>query len=121
MGFVGSVVQLGPTATLDGPSCQLLSRYLATLVQPLAAAGRLDPLRPALEAIDECAAAQREHDRRAFDAGVAEGFVSVAEAAELAGVSTRAIRARLARGTLAGERRGKGWRVDAAELAARRA
>jgi excisionase family DNA binding protein len=85
----------------------------------LEAAGRLDAIRPALDAIAEAAEAQRQHDRQAFAAGVVEGWVTVAEAAELAGVTERAIRARAKRGTLPAQRRGKAWRVDASVLAER--
>jgi excisionase family DNA binding protein len=96
---------------LDGPSCVLLSRYVRTLVPALERAGRLDPLRAALDAIDQAAAAQHELDREAFAAGVTADWLTVAEAASLAGCSEQNIRARLARGTLAGERRGRAWRV----------
>jgi hypothetical protein len=109
----------GPTATLDGPSCVLLARYLRTMTPTLEAAGRLDAIRPALDAIAAAARAQREIDRQTFDAGLVDSWVSVADAASIAGVSPQAIRARLVRGTLAGERRGWAWRVDASQLSQR--
>jgi hypothetical protein len=77
----------------------------------LAAAWRLDNIRPALNAIDSAAQAQREMDRQAFDADVVSGWVSVADAASMAGVSEQAIRARLKGGTLPRERRGRARRV----------
>jgi excisionase family DNA binding protein len=113
---VTSVASAGPVAVLDGPSCVLLARYLATVTPALERAGRLDAIRPAIAAIEAAASAQHEQDRRAFAAGVVDGWVTVAEAADLAGVTEGAIRRRLARGTLAGERPGKAWRVDASQL-----
>jgi hypothetical protein len=109
----------GPAALIDGPSCVLLARYLRVLVPALEAAGRLEPIRPALDAIAEAAAAQRAQDRQAFDAAATSEWITVAEAAALAGCSPQAIRARLGRGTLAGDRRAAGWRVDPAQLVLR--
>jgi excisionase family DNA binding protein len=109
----------GPVAVIDGTSCVALSRYLRVVTPALEASGRLDAIRPALDAIAAAAEAQRAQDRQAFAAGAMEGWVTVAEAADLAGVSERAIRARLARGSLAGQRRGRSWKVDASELAER--
>ena len=106
-------------AVIDGRSCVLLARYLATVTAALGRAGRLDAIRPALDAIAEAAEAQRQHDRQAFAAGATRGYVTVAQAAELAGVSERAIRARAKRGTLPAQRCGKAWRVDASVLAER--
>jgi hypothetical protein len=109
----------GPVAILDGPSCVLLARFLRVITPALERAGRLEPLRGALEAIDQAAANQREHDRRAFAAGATSEWMTVAEAAAAAGCSEQAIRARLGRGTLAGERRGWAWRVDPSQLSQR--
>jgi hypothetical protein len=109
----------GPTATIDGPSCVLLARYLRTMTPALERSGRLDAIRPALDAIDACARAQLELYRQRIDLEVVGSWVSVADAASIAGVSQQAIRARLGRGTLAGERRGWTWRVDASQLSQR--
>jgi hypothetical protein len=108
---VTSVCVDGPVAVIDGRSCQKLARYLATLRPALRAAGRLDDVADALDAIDECAAAQRERDRQAFDAGVTAEWLPVAEYAARAGCSPQNVRARLARGSLAGERQGRTWKV----------
>jgi excisionase family DNA binding protein len=105
------VASSGPVAILDGPSCVRLARFLRVLTPALERAGRLGPLRGALDAIDQAAAAQHELDRQAFAAGATADWLTVAEAASLAGCSEQNIRARLARGTLAGERRGRAWRV----------
>jgi hypothetical protein len=112
------MASLGPTATLDGPSCVLLARYLATVTRALERSGRLEAIRPALEAIGRTAKAQRQLERESVNAAVVGGWVSVADAAARAGVSRQAIRKRLARGTLAGERRGRAWRVDVAQPSA---
>ena len=112
---VSPVASDGPVAVIDGASCRLLLRYLRT-VTPYLPAPRLAEIQPALEALAAAADAQHRSDRMAFAAGASAGWVSVAEAAELAGVSEQAIRLRLKRGTLAGERRGKAWRVDASQL-----
>jgi hypothetical protein len=111
--------EAGPTATLDGPSCVLLARYLATVTPALERSGHLGAVRPALEAIGRTAEAQRVFERQAVDAEVVGGWVSVADAAARAGVSRQAIRARLKRGTLAGQRRGNAWRVDVGQLTQR--
>jgi hypothetical protein len=46
-----------------------------------------------------------------FDADVVSGWAGVDDAASTAGGSPQHIRKRLARGTLAGERRGRAWLV----------
>jgi hypothetical protein len=109
----------GPVAIIDGPSCLLLARWLRTVTPALDPTGRLDAIRPALDAIDAAARAQRERDRQAVDADVVSSWVGTADAASIAGISPQAIRARLKRGTLAGERRGWAWRVDASQLSQR--
>jgi excisionase family DNA binding protein len=106
-----SVAHVAPVAVLDGRSCVVLERFLAPMVRALEAAGRLAPIRDAVDAIVECAAAQREHDRQAFTTGVTAEWLTVTEAAERAGCSPQNVRARLQRGTLAGERVGRTWRV----------
>ncbi len=101
---VSSAASAGPVAIIDGPSCVQLARYLRPVTAALERAGRLDAIHSALNAIDQAAEAQRTLDRQAFAAEATAGWVSVAEASALAGVTPQAIRARLQRGTLAGER-----------------
>jgi hypothetical protein len=104
-------------AVIDGALCVLLARYLKVLEPALEQSGRLDAIRPALDAIARAAEAQRALDRRALDEATTAGWVSVAEAAARRGCSAQGIRARLARGTLAGDRRGRRWRVEPTQLA----
>ena len=104
-------VAVGTVAVLDGRSCQLLARWLRTVTPALAAAGRLDAIAPAIRAVDQAASAQRELDRQGFDVGVTSDWLTVAQAASRFGCSEQNVRARLARGTIPGERKGRAWRV----------
>jgi hypothetical protein len=106
---------IGPGAVLDAHSCVLLSRVLVPLVRSLPAA-ELDGLRPALTAIavaaDRERAAESLRMRRDSSMPLTDGWMRTREYAALVGVSEQAVRKRIARGTLAAERRGRAWMVD---------
>jgi hypothetical protein len=105
-----SFASAGPVAVIDGPTCGLLAKYLRVVTCGLPSE-RLAAIRLALDAIDAAAEAQRTLDRQALDADVINGWVSVADAASMRGCTPQNIRKRLARGTLAGDKRGRvgGW------------
>jgi hypothetical protein len=77
----------------------------------LEAAGRLDTIRSALDAIEHTAQAQHDLDHQAFDAHVVSDWVSAADAASLVGCSRQNIRKGLARGPwrVNGEAEPGGW------------
>jgi excisionase family DNA binding protein len=107
-----NVAITSPGAFIAGPMCGPVSRYLRVVTRALDAE-RVAALEPVLAALDQAAAAQLDHDRHALDSEVASGWITVPEAADRLGVSQQNVRARLRRGTLAGERRGRAWLVDA--------
>ena len=100
-----------PHTVVSGAACVVLARVLA----PLVAGQRLDgELRAALIAIGTAAEAQRaaEAARQRQDVTLVAGWLPVKEAAIRRGCSPQAIRKRIARGTLAAERRGRAWLVE---------
>jgi hypothetical protein len=106
----------GPVAIIDGRSCLMLTRLLATAVRQLGPGAQLEQLRPALTAIGQAADNQRalDADRLLQPRSSTDGFVSTKQYARAVGVTEQAIRKRLNNGTLAGEKRGRAWAVDPA-------
>jgi hypothetical protein len=104
----------GPVAVIDGRSCLLLTRLLTTAVRLLGPGPELDRIRPALIAIGQAADAQRAADAAAVAApsNTTDGWLSTREYAQARGISEQAVRKRLAKGTLVGERRGRAWVVE---------
>jgi hypothetical protein len=101
-------------AFIDGRSCVLLSRLLAPAIRAAGPSNQLDELRPALAAIARAAELERgaAAQRLADPASSLDGWLPTREFARLAGVSEQAVRRRIARGTIAAERRGRTWLVD---------
>jgi hypothetical protein len=106
-------VATGPTLILDGAACVELRTPLEGLVAELGSVpGRGEALSAILAGVRRVADAQLAVERvERVERATARDFVPVAVAARTDGVSERAIRAQVERGTRAAERRGRRWYV----------
>jgi excisionase family DNA binding protein len=108
-------LQAGPSMTISGADAVVLARLLAGAIE-----GKVLPAetRELLTDIGRLAEFERAAAaaRLASDRALTEGWLTVAEAAQLTGCTPRAIQRRAARGSVASVRRGRRLLVDAASL-----